>query len=375
MRILIAGDTVPTTSNEKLFAAGDLKRLLGDELSSLWADIPHKIMNIEAPITDKTKKILKCGPNLSITPSVMEGFKRLNISIANLANNHILDYDSSGLQDTIKYFHKLNVKTVGAGNNLSDARKPVTINEDGITVGIYACAEHEFSIASPNDPGANPFDPFTSLDHIRQIKNDCDYLIVLYHGGKEHSRYPSPYLQKVCRNISNRGADLIICQHSHAIGCEEKYNDSHILYGQGNFIFDYNDGESWQSGLLVDININSNCEVKYIPIVKDTNCIKIPNDITAKKIMDDFWSRSENIKNGDFIHEIFSKLVHSEMDKYISSISFFPSLLEKIDRKVFNKYFFNKFVSRGDLLRALNYIECEAHREMLIEGLKEKIKS
>ena len=63
-------------------------------------------------------------------------------------------------------------------------------------IGIYACAENEFTIATDTTAGANPFDPFESLDHIQNLKRSCDYVIVLYHGGKEHYRYPSPYLQK-----------------------------------------------------------------------------------------------------------------------------------------------------------------------------------
>lgn len=60
---------------------------------------------------------------------------------------------------------------------------------------------------------------------------------MLYHGGKEYYRYSSPNLQKTCRKMTEKGADLVLCQHSHCIGSYEEYNDSTILYGQGNFIF------------------------------------------------------------------------------------------------------------------------------------------
>ena len=33
------------------------------------------------------------------------------------------------------------------------------------------------------------------------------------------------------------GADVVLCQHSHCIGCYEQYEGAHILYGQGNFHF------------------------------------------------------------------------------------------------------------------------------------------
>ena len=36
MQIIIAGDLVPTKSNIELFNSADLKKLLGEELLSIW---------------------------------------------------------------------------------------------------------------------------------------------------------------------------------------------------------------------------------------------------------------------------------------------------------------------------------------------------
>ncbi|MFP3360883.1 CapA family protein, partial [Planococcus sp. SIMBA_143] len=85
-------------------------------------------------------------------------------------------------------------------------------------------------------------------------------------GGKEHYRYPSPYLQKICRKFVEKGADIVICQHSHAVGCFEEYHNSTIIYGQGNFVFDNSNIEFWQTSILVDINIKDGITIDYIPI-------------------------------------------------------------------------------------------------------------
>ena len=118
----------------------------------------------------------------------------------------------------------------GVGRNLQEASKPYFFERKGIKVGIYCCAEHEFSIATESTYGANPFDPLESLDHIIDMKKKCDVIIVLYHGGKEYYRYPSPDLQRICRKMVDKGADLVVCQHSHCIGCEEEWNNGVILY-------------------------------------------------------------------------------------------------------------------------------------------------
>ena len=70
---------------------------------------------------------------------------------------------------------------------------------------MYACAEHEFSIVSDKRPGADSYDPLESFDHVAKLKKQCDFIIVLYHGGKEHFRYPSPDLQKAFRNLQIKG--------------------------------------------------------------------------------------------------------------------------------------------------------------------------
>lgn len=141
--------------------------------------------------------------------------------------------------------------------------------QGGFKIGIYACAEHEFTIATEDKPGANPFEPLDSLDHISYLKTKSDYTIILYHGGKEHYRYPSPYLRKVCKRMVEKGADLVIAQHSHCIGCYEEYNGATIVYGQGNFIFDMSDSECWQTSLIVRVGLeNKGAYVDYIPIIK-----------------------------------------------------------------------------------------------------------
>jgi len=89
--------------------------------------------------------------------------------------------------------------------DLAEAAKPLLVEQDGKKIGIYACAETEFSIAEDNRAGANPFDPLESLDHIADLKSKCDFVIVLYHGGKELYRFhhlPQEGVQKNCRKRS-----------------------------------------------------------------------------------------------------------------------------------------------------------------------------
>ena len=369
MEILIAGDLVPTQSNIELFNNADTIALLGQELLSLWNSVDERIFNLEVPLTDRETPIAKCGPNLIAPTSTINGIKALNPSLITLANNHILDQGRSGLKSTTDILNKHGIPFVGIGDNLFEASKPYIIQRDELNIGIYACAEHEFSIATESSSGANPFDQLESLDHIQALKGKCDYVIVLYHGGKEHYRYSSPNLQKICRKMIQKGADLVICQHSHCVGSYEEYEGSTIVYGQGNFIFNKHDNEFWNSSLLIKVSIDDNLQIEYIPIVKEGNAIRLATGTVAEEILSGFDSRSKEILNEGFIEKNYEKFAAENIKSYLAKISGFGKWKSRIDRRLLNNMLLKQKYNSKKLLAIQNYIECEAHRELLISGL------
>ncbi len=371
MQLIIAGDLAPTPSNIELFNNGNVKELLGEELCFLLKNTNFFIFNLEVPLTDEETPIKKCGLNLIAPTSTINGIKALNPSLISLANNHILDQGVQGLKSTERILTEEGIPFVGIGDNLSIASEPYIIEHNGMKVGIYACAEHEFSIATENTPGANPFDPLESPDHVLNLKSRCDYVIVLYHGGKEHYRYPSPYLQKVCRKIVEKGADLVICQHSHCIGCYEEYKDSMIVYGQGNFLFDRSDNEFWQTSLLIKLEISDKSNVEFIPIVKKGNVVRIANKEQGKDILDQFQKRSNEIKNERFIIDNYKEYAKQMYSSYLASMHG-NNLVFKVLNKISGHRFVHMLYSERSLLKIRNVIECEAHREMFLTGLNNK---
>lgn len=373
MNLLIAGDLVPTESNMDLFSTADTNSLLGEDLLSLWNSADERIFNLEVSLVNKENPIAKCGPNLIAPTSTINGIKALDPSLVSLANNHILDQGVEGFNSTKDVLNNNKIPFTGVGDNLSEASKPYIIKSNGLKIGIYTCAEHEFTIATQKTPGANPFDPLESLDHIYDLKQECDYVIVLYHGGKEHYRYPSPYLQKVCRKMSQKGADIVICQHSHCIGSYEQYENSTIVYGQGNFIFDYSDSEYWQTSLLINIEINNELSLEYIPIVKKKNVVRLAKSDKAKEILDLFYRRSEEILQSEFIEKQYEKFAEESIDSYLRGLSGLGKWTSRLDRHLLRGYLMKHKYNQKQLLAMKNHIECEAHRELMLTGLKAKI--
>ena len=83
---------------------------------------------MEAPLTDSNKAIKKTGPNLKVSLSFLKPLKDAGFDIVTLANNHIMDYGEEGLKSTIKVCKKENVRFVGAGKNIKQARQILLLN-------------------------------------------------------------------------------------------------------------------------------------------------------------------------------------------------------------------------------------------------------
>ena len=228
MIILIGADIAPTVTNQYIFENAQMEKIVDEGIRTVFSKAGYRIFNLEVPLTDLEEPIKKCGPNLIASTASVVGLKQLGIDFLTLANNHILDQGEKGMWSTTEQLDKAGIAYAGVGRNPVEAARPYIVELDRKKIGIYCCAEHEFSIVSEKQAGANPFDPLESLDHIAGLKTMCDYVICLYHGGKEHYRYPSPNLRKTCRKIVEKGADLVICQHTHCIGCEEKWLDGTI---------------------------------------------------------------------------------------------------------------------------------------------------
>lgn len=211
------------------------------------------------------------------------------------------------------------------------------------------------------------------------MREKTDYLIVLYHGGKEHYRYPSPYLQKVCRKIAEKGADLVICQHTHCIGCEEKINNSTIVYGQGNFLFDDCDNEYWLTSLLVEVELGSEACVRYIPLCKNGSSVRLAQGEEKEKILSDFFSRSEQIKREGFIEERYNAFADEMIENYLAAFQgkklkrFIFRAINKLSGYRFAKKVLKRAYGKKELLAVENFINCEAHRELVLKGIQGRI--
>lgn len=367
VKILIGADVVPSSF------AKNLKEVISERLLQRWLGADLRVFNLETPLCDDGEPIEKCGPNIRSAAKSVEDIALLNPDLVLLANNHILDYGESGLFSTENLLNSKGICHVGVGKNLKELCKHQILQKNGLKIAVYNCAETEFSIATENSAGANPFDPLECFDCVQKLKQEADFVIVCYHGGKEFYPYPSPYLQKVFHKFAEKGADLVIAQHSHCIGCEEIYQGSRLIYGQGNFLFRDSDAFSADS-LLVEVCVSKEgFLVDYIPLLRESDSVDLSGENRKKDVLDAFFKRSAEIRDGEFVEKAYSAFCRKKTAFYLRQLKG-NGLFLKVLSKIFPNLFV-KLCKKENLLAIQNFIECEAHRELLLRGLSERLGS
>lgn len=374
MKILIAGDLV----------INQTYRLenLDPQIVELFKHSDLNIVNLEAPITESRSKIIKTGPHLKgHEESTLQILKTLNIDIVTLANNHILDFDEKGVQDTLDFCKMHQIQSVGAGRNLEEASQTLFAESAMGKIAIVNFAENEWASATTNTAGANPMDIINNARQITAAKNNADFVLVIVHGGNEHYSYPSPRMVRQYRFYAECGANAVVGHHTHCISGYETYNSVPIFYSLGNFLFATQNQQrnSWYTGLTLQLEIQKGKATTFeiIPVSFTNDCynLSVIDGESKGEIIHNISMINETIANDTLLQEKWLEFVNKNQKGYITTISPIAGIKNvyiraalyrlKLHRIFLNKKYVNEF---------LNRIRCEAHYDVTKQILKHLIK-
>ena len=369
--IVILGDICPRWGNAQQFDTQEPQAVFHNILPVL-EQADFVVANMEAPITESAVSLKKTSMNLKAKPQDLVLLKKAGIQALSLANNHILDFCTEGLRDTFANLQKENISYFGAGS-VKEAAKPLFVEIKGKKIGFLSFAEQEFNCAVDYEIGANLWNDIDSLVQIREAKANCDYLIVMYHGGIEEYIYPSAILQQKCRAMATMGADLITCQHSHCIGTSEEYAGAQILYGQGNSVFGFNRGnEQWNTGLLLRIDLSSTTpKVEYLPIVEKEDGKYLMEQEEAQKLLQTVEQESQKILDNSFITARWKDFCLAQKDMYLPLLLGWGRIANKLNRTSKGKLV-SVFLKQAQRRAVMNLVRCVSHREVVQTILEEE---
>jgi poly-gamma-glutamate capsule biosynthesis protein CapA/YwtB (metallophosphatase superfamily) len=162
-------------------------------------------------------------------------FKNSGFDILSLANNHIGDFGDAGRNSTAKVLDSLGIKYAGLLNYPS-----VVFEKDGIKYGFCSFA--------PNSQTVSILDLAQAAKIISALKQQCDIVIVSFHGGGEGPTFEHVTFKNesyfgerrgnvyaFAHNAIDNGADLIFGNGPHVSRGIELYKKRLIAYSLGNF--------------------------------------------------------------------------------------------------------------------------------------------
>jgi len=211
-----------------------------ESVAPVFADADVVFGNLEGAFLDdgdaykRCKDISKCYAFKTPTRYAYV-LKKVGFDLLSIANNHIRDFGPPGLKTTKKMLDSLDIAYAGLIN------KPSVITEiNGQTIGMCAFA--------PNTGTAQIGDIAVAARIVRELSEQCDYVVVSFHGGAEGKSHQHVTRQTETFYGENRGnvyafshalidagADIVFGHGPHVPRAIEIYKNRFIAYSLGNF--------------------------------------------------------------------------------------------------------------------------------------------
>jgi len=179
------------------------------------------------------------------TSAIVPVFEALDLEAVSLANNHLLDQETAGLDGTKKILKRFETAYFGAGDSLESAQPFSTIIDDRqvFVVGGFEYRKkyestYDFYTDSKGKVGVNRWDSSTCIQQIKTLRDKYPegFIVAYPHWGKDY-KWKNKAQTSLAHHMIDAGADLVIGHGAHRIQEIELYRDKWILYGIGNFVF------------------------------------------------------------------------------------------------------------------------------------------
>jgi poly-gamma-glutamate capsule biosynthesis protein CapA/YwtB (metallophosphatase superfamily) len=372
-RILIAGDICMAHARPVPAEPGSVAPWSG--LQQLVDDHDLCLATLECPLTLSDDVILKSGPSLRAHPAWASTVRQGGFDIVSLANNHVRDYGAAGVFETTAACQAAGLQTVGAGEDLTHARQPVTRSVAGLRVGVLAVAENEFGSAGQGRAGGNPFDPLTTPRDVHALRGETDAVLVMLHGGTEGYRLPSPNMTRIARALVEAGASAVVCSHTHVPSGLEIHEEAPIVYGTGNFFFEVPPGDrvgdEWYLGYCVSIWIGRGgvWRIALAPYRQRAGrgVVEPLSEAAASNLMRQTIELSATIGDDEGLAKRWKEFCRMHRARTLGTVLG----LSRVERRLVRHGVWPFWrLPRRRLPGLLNLVRCESHRERLITTLE-----
>lgn len=351
---------------------------ISDRLNDIMKTCDIKCLNFEAPLARGTLKSPN-GNKLIQSDDSPTWVENNDFNLISLANNHMFDYGEEGLLATKNAFKKS--ATIGAGN-WNEVYEVKYITVKGIKIGFFSGTSGDF--ASLKDDWTDKQKIGCAwINHkevngiIKSTKKQCDYLIVLSHGGIEFMDVPLPEWRDRYRELIDMGADAIIGSHPHVPQGTEKYKDRPIFYSLGNFFFDSNSSKKplyWDNGILAVLEMEDGLiNYKSVPIIKNGDLLEVDKSEDTNEHLK--YLTEILIDDKKYIEKVNSEVLRL-YKKYLNWLFSGAKAVElKLNKRNLIQLIKTAFLGKSNEKIVLHQIREESTRWLLIRALKLRSKT
>lgn len=244
------------------------RRFLPQEIADVLRSHDLVVGNIECVLSDK-------GRNNRLLRSIqMRGAGHIadyladwNLTLANVANNHILEHGHVAAIDTVDNLLASGIKVTGSGadRKFNNGLHVEHIHCRDLTVAfIGLCLRREKYAFN----GGADLDEV--VDKVKTLNASHNFVCICIHWGDEYMDYPSLEQISIAETLTRAGAKMIIGHHPHVIQGIEMRSGALIAYSLGNFIFDsFIDDCCWSVMLSIRVVDGELAGWRSLPIIKD----------------------------------------------------------------------------------------------------------
>jgi poly-gamma-glutamate synthesis protein (capsule biosynthesis protein) len=247
--IAFIGDVMLGRGVDELIGPNDPESFWGDVLPVLQS-ADAVVANLECAITARTERWEKTPKvfHFRARPEAVAVLQAANVGCVSLANNHTLDFQETGLLDTLAHLEAARIRCTGAGPDPDAAAAIAVIDAGDLRLGVAAFTDNEPPFAAgPGRPGTNYLDIAGALDAQDRVGEamaavrdaGADLAVLSLHWGPNMVASPPLHYRDLARAAIEAGADLIYGHSAHIFQAVEIHRQRPILYDTGDFLDDY----------------------------------------------------------------------------------------------------------------------------------------
>ena len=251
-----------------IYAQKGITGLITEFIQQEMVNADMTMINNEFPFSTRGEKAPDKQYTFRVDPSFVSALQDMGVDVASLANNHALDFGQDALMDTFTTLDNAGIAYVGAGDSKERAEEAIFVEAGGRTVGILSASRVipvvEWNIANRQPGLFCTYDSTRLVQRIKEIENQCDYVVVFVHWGLEKKTYPEEYQRNLAKQYIDAGADLVVGNHSHVPQGIEYYKGVPIVYCLGNYIFNPNMTDTY--ALKVKWTVEGETVLQVLPV-------------------------------------------------------------------------------------------------------------